>query len=163
MSETAVQFTEDRVPLDGIEATVGELVELYGGEVKASRLHERDVVLPLRRGVATAGAVECTVAWSESADGGLVTLTVQRDVDAPKGQRVLLLVAGVVGSLMFMLWPFYPHEKQFGTLAFLGGAVAFAVYLMTLRKTSGGVAYDFLRRVADRQRVMHDSATVAEE
>jgi hypothetical protein len=163
MTETAVQFTEDRVPLDGIEVTVGELVELYGGEVKASRLHERDVVLPLRRGQATAGAVECTVVWAESEDGGSVTLTVNRDVDAPKAQRVLLLVAGVVGSLMFMLWPFYPHEKQFGTLAFLGGAVAFAVYLMTLRKTSGGIAYDFLRRIADRQRVMHDSATVADE
>jgi len=26
-----VEFTEDRVPLDGIEENVAELVELYGG------------------------------------------------------------------------------------------------------------------------------------
>jgi hypothetical protein len=163
MSETAGEFAEERVPLDGIEATVEELVELYGGELKASRAHERDFIVPLRRGVASAGGVECTIAWAESEDGGLVTLTVNREVDAPKLQRVLFLTAGVIGSVMFMLWPFFPFEKRYGTLAFLGGAIAFAVYVMTLRKTSGGIAYDFLRRVADRQRVMHDSDTVADE
>jgi hypothetical protein len=81
-----------------------------------------------------------------------VTITCDRDVDAPKTQRVLLLLAGVVGAVMFMLWPFFPGEKGYGTLAWLGGVIAIAVYLMTLRKTSGGIAYDFLQRLAARQR-----------
>lgn len=149
MSETAaVQFTEDRVPVDGIEETFAELVDLYGGEVTASRLGERDFTLPMKRGMASGGGVECTISWADAS----VTLTCNRDVDAPKAQRVLLLLAGVVGAVMFMLWPFFPHEKAYGTLAWLGGIIAIAVYLMTLRKTSGGLAYDFLRRLAARQR-----------
>jgi hypothetical protein len=150
MSETtAVQFTEDRIPLDGIEEAFSELVDLYGGEVTASRLNERDFTLPLRRGMASGGGVECTISWAAE---GTVTLTCERDVDAPKVQRVLLLLAGVAGAVMFMLWPFFPGEKGYGTLAWLGGVVAIAVYLMTLRKTSGGLAYDFLQRLANRQR-----------
>lgn len=146
--ETPVRFTEDRIPLDGIEESFAELVELYGGEVTASRLNERDFTLPLRRGQATGGGVDCTIAWADHT----VTITSNRDVDAPKTQRVLLLVAGVVGAVMFMLWPFFPGEKQYGTLAWLGGVIAIAVYLMTLRKTSGGLTYDFLQRLATRQR-----------
>lgn len=154
MSETAAaQFTEDRIPLDGIEEGVMELVELYGGEITASRLNERDFTLPLRRGMASGGGVECTVSWADQT----VTLTCNRDVDAPKAQRVLLLLAGVAGALMFMLWPFFPGEKAYGTLAWLGGVVAIAVYLMTLRKTSGGIAYDFLQRLAARQRSINSA------
>jgi len=37
-------------------------------------------------------------------------------------------------------------------VAWMGGAVALAVYFLTLRRSSGGLAYDFLRRLADRQR-----------
>lgn len=153
MTETqaAVAFTEDRVPLEGIEETVEELVELYGGEVTAHRVDARDFTLPLRRGIASSGSVECTLSWANGDDGTL-TMTCNRDVDAPKTQRVLLLLAGVIGAILFMLWPFFPGERQYGTLAWLGGAVAIAVYLMTLRKTSGGLAYDFLQRLAARQR-----------
>lgn len=145
----SVEFTEDRVPLAGIETSIEELVEMYGGELTASRESARDFVLPLRRGHATGGGVECTLSW---APDETVTLICNRDVDAPKAQRVLLLVAGVIGALMFMLWPFYPNEREMGTLAWLGGAVAIAVYLMTLRRTSGGIAADFLQRLAARQR-----------
>jgi hypothetical protein len=53
---------------------------------------------------------------------------------------------------MFMIWPFFPNEKGYGTVAWLGGVIAIAVYLMTLKKTSGGMAYDFLQRLANRQR-----------
>lgn len=144
-----VELTEDRIPLEGIEESIDELVEMYGGEVTATRERARDFTLPLRRGGGGAGAVECTVSW---ADDGVVTLATNRNVDAPKMQRVLLLIAGVVGSVMFMLWPFYPHESGYGTLAWLGGIIAIAVYLMTLRKTSGGIAFDFLQRLAGRQR-----------
>lgn len=160
MTETkALELTEDRVPFEGIEEALEELVDLYGGEVTATRERARDFRLPLRRGMASGGAVECTVSWIPDDDrDATVRLVTNRNVDAPKAQRILLLVAGVVGSVMFMLWPFYPGERAFGTLAWLGGIVAFAVYLMTLRKSSGGIAYDFLQRLAARQR-----ATVASE
>jgi hypothetical protein len=147
-----MEFTEDRVPTGGIEETIAELAELYGGEVKGERANARDVILPLRRGVATAGAVECSVTW----EGESVTITCNRDVDAPKVQRVALLAVGVIGALLFTIWPFFAHARELGTLAWVGGLVALAVYLMTLKKTSGGLAYDFLRRLAARQR---DAAT----
>jgi hypothetical protein len=156
MTETnsrPVEFTEDRIPRERIEETISELVELYGGEMMETRESKRRFTLPLRRGVAAAGGIECTVSWATSEDGqAVVTLVCNRDVDAPKLQRVLFLVAGVVGSLLFMIWPFFPHSKELGTLAWIGGVVALAVYLMTLRKTSGGIAYDFLQRLARTQR-----------
>lgn len=151
--EKGVQFSEDRIPMEGISETVDELVELFGGEVTASRENERDFTLPLRRGTATAGSVDCTLSWAgDDAAIGTVHLACNRSVDAPKAQRVLLLLAGVIGSLLFLLWPFYPAQREFGTLAWLGGAVAIAVYIMTLRRTSGGIAADFLQRLARRQR-----------
>lgn len=81
-----------------------------------------------------------------------MALSCDRDLDAPRAQRILLLLAGVAGAVLFMLWPFFPGQKQYGTLAWLGGIVAIAVYLMTLRRTSGGIAYDFLQRLAKNQR-----------
>ena len=153
-----LELAEDRVPFAGIEDAVEELVDLYGGEVTAKREGARDFILPLRRGLASGGGVECTVSWApDNESDATVRLVTHRNVDAPKAQRVLLLLAGVIGSVMFMLWPFFPGERAFGTLAWLGGVVAFAVYLMTLRKTSGGIAHDFLQRLAARQR-----ASVAE-
>lgn len=148
-----VTFTEDRIPVDGIEEAVPELVDLYGGELKESAERQRRFVLPLRRGVATGGGIECTLSWTEAVEGeAVVTLTCDRDVDAPKLQRVMMLAAGVVGALLFTIWPFFPHNKEFGILAWIGGAIALAVYFLTLRKTSGGIAFDFLQRLARRQR-----------
>ena len=151
--EKPVELSEDQIPFEGIEATIDELVALYGGEITAERERERQFRLPLRRGMASGGQVECTVSWApDDAVEATVRMHCDRNVDAPKLQRVLLLVAGVVGAVLFMLWPFFPGQKQFGTLAWLGGAVAIAVYLMTLRRTSGGLAVDFLQRLAARQR-----------
>ena len=143
-----MEFTEDRVPTANIEDTIAELVELYGGEVKAERANGRDVILPLRRGVATAGAVECSVTWSDET----VTIATNREIDAPKAQRVALLVIGVAGALLFTVWPFFAHARQSGALAAFGAIVAIAVYFLTLKKTSGGLAADFLNRLARRQR-----------
>jgi hypothetical protein len=162
MTETrAVELTEDRIPFEGIEDGIRELVELYGGEMKDSRDREHDFILPLRRGVASGGAVECTVSWAPD-DGrdATVRLACNRDVDAPKFQRVFMLVAGVIGSLLFMLWPFYPGQREYGTLAWLGGIVAITVYIMSLRRTSGGIAFDFLQRLARRQREHHGDDSV---
>jgi hypothetical protein len=148
-----VQFTEDRIPREGIEETISDLVDLYGGEVTETRESERKVILPLRRGIAAAGGVECTVTWSAGEAGdAVVTLVCNRDVDAPKAQRIAFLVAGVIGSLLFMIWPFFAHSKELGAVAWIGGVIALAVYFMTLRKTSGGIAYDFLQRLARAQR-----------
>ena len=153
-----LELTEDRIPFDGIEETIDELVEMYGGGVTARREHARDFILPLRRGAGGQG-VECTLSWAPDDDrDATVTLLCNRNVDAPKGQRVFLLVAGVIGALLFMLWPFFPHERAWGSVAWLGGIVAIAVYLMTLRKSSGGIAFDFLQRLADRQRATSPSS-----
>jgi len=148
------QFTEDRVPSPGIAEAIDELVELYGGEMQESRDLERRFVLPLRRGVAVAGGVECTVSWATDAGGqATVTLVCNREVDAPKWQRIAILVVGVIGALLFTIWPFFGKAAtQLGTLAWVGGFVALAVYFLTLRRTSGGIAYDFLQRLARRQR-----------
>jgi hypothetical protein len=143
-----MEFTEDRVPTANIEQSIEDLVDLYGGEVKAARENARDVVLPLRRGVATAGAVECSVTWGDDT----VTIITNRDIDAPKAQRVALLVVGVAGALLFTIWPFFAHARELGTLAWIGGLVALAVYFMTLKKTSGGLAADFLNRLVRTQR-----------
>jgi hypothetical protein len=156
MPDTAsrpVQFTEDRIPREGIEEAISDLVELYGGEVTASAANERRVILPMRRGIAAAGGIECTLSWAAGEAGdAVVTLVCNRDVDAPKAQRIALLLAGVIGSLLFLIWPFFPHSRELGALAWIGGAIALAVYFMTLRKTSGGIAYDFLQRLARTQR-----------
>ena len=155
MNETprAVELAEDRVPHEGIEGTIGELVELYGGTLGAARERQQELTLPLRRGVAAAGSIACTLSWSmDDADEATVRLVCDRDVDASKGQRIALLLAGVVGALAFTVWPFFAHGTELGTVAWLGGILAIAVYFMTLRRTSGGIAYDFLQRLARRQR-----------
>jgi len=149
-----VEFTEDRIPSEGIDTSVDDLIELYGGEIHSSRDGERRFVLPLRRGVPVAGGVECTVSWAVEEDEATVTLICDREVDAPKWQRVALLVAGVAGALMFTIWPFFgKNATKVGTLAVIGAFVAIAVYFLTLRRSSGGLAYDFLQRLAKRQRV----------
>lgn len=146
-----VTFTEESVPISGIEEGVEELVELYGGEIIARDAGSRRLTLPLRRGVSAGGGVECSVTWSESGD---VTMTCDREIDAPKWQRVMLLAAGVAGALLFTIWPFFPQRREIGALAWIGGAVAIAVYFLTLRRTSGGLALDFLQRLVRRQRAI---------
>jgi hypothetical protein len=163
MTETGgrpVEFTEDRIPREGIEETISDLIDLYGAELTASRENERRFTLPLRRGIAAAGGIECTVSWTVAEEGNtVVKLVCNRDVDAPKVQRIVFLAAGVIGSLLFMIWPFFPHRRELGALAWIGGAVALAVYFMTLRKTSGGIAYDFLQRLARTQRGRETAAS----
>lgn len=148
-----VTFAEDGVPVEGIEEAVDEIVELYGGEITQRRDRARTFVVPLRRGVSPGGGVECTISWGEAVAGeATVTLTCDRNVDAPRVQRILILLAGVAGGLLFTIWPFFPQSREFGALAWVGGAIAIAVYFLTLRKTSGGIAFDLLQRLVRRQR-----------
>ncbi len=149
-----VSFTEDRIPEEGIDESIAELIDLYGGQLRESGERRRRFVLPLRRGVAATGSVECTVSWLPHQDSETtVTLTCDRDVDAPRVQRVMMLAVGGVGALLFTIWPFFPHSREVGALAWIGGAVAIATYLLSLKKTSGGIAFDFLQRLARRQRM----------
>ena len=149
-----IEFTEDRVPSAGMDTAIDELVHLYGGEIQSSSERQRRFILPLRRGVAVAGGVECTLSWAiDAGDRATLTLVCDREVDAPKSQRIALLVVGVIGALLFTIWPFFGKAAtQLGTLAWVGGFVALAVYFLTLRRTSGGMAADFLQRLARRQR-----------
>ncbi|HYM60352.1 MAG TPA: hypothetical protein VEZ11_05615 [Thermoanaerobaculia bacterium] len=150
-----LELTEDRIPFTGIEESIRELVELYGGEIMSGEGSEWRFVLPLRRGLAVAGGVECTLSWAPVGEReATVRLVCDRDLDAPKAQRILMLSAGVVGALLFTIWPFYGRGNALGTLAWVGGALALAVYFLTLKKTSGGLAHDFLQRLARRQRSM---------
>lgn len=146
--ESRLSFAEENVPLENIDAHVDELIELYGGELLEAKESSRRFVLPLRRGIAPSGGVECSVVW----EGGRVALTCDRDVDAPKAQRIALLSFGVVGALLFTVWPFYGKGSQMGAVAWIGGAVALAVYFLTMRRSSGGIALDFLQRLVRRQR-----------
>jgi hypothetical protein len=152
-----VTFTEDRIPIEGIGDAIAELIDLYGGQLRESEERRRRFVLPLQRGLATSGSVECTLSWlPHERSETTVTLTCDRDVDAPRIQRVMMLVVGVVGALLFTIWPFFPQSRQVGALAWIGGAVAIAVYLLSLKRTSGGIAFDFLQRLARRQRVTRE-------
>ena len=153
--EQRVEFTEDRIPAAGIGEAVDDLVELYGGEMTSRGESERRFVLPLRVKMAVSGGVECTVSWAVDGNGeAAVKLTSDREIDAPRFQRIALLVVGVIGALAFTMWPFFGKHigTQLGALAWIGGAVAFAVYFMTLRRTPTGMLYDFLQRLASRQR-----------
>jgi hypothetical protein len=144
------ELIEDGVPLDGIVETVHELVDLYGGSITSEEDNPTVFVLPLRRGNATAGGIECVLTWEGAPAGeGSVVLVCNRELDAPKAQRVALLGAGVLGAFFFMFWPFYPN---LGPLAWIGGVMALGAYFLSLKKTAGGLASDFLQRVARRQR-----------
>ena len=148
-----LRFMEEAVPLAGIEDSIAEIVELYGGETVAAREGERVFILPLRRGVSAGGGVECTLTWTGGTEP-LATLTLRcdRDVDGPRWQRIPLLVTGVAGAVLFMIWPFFPGNRQIEVLAWIGGAIAIAVYLLSIRRSSGGIAHDFLQRLVRRQR-----------
>lgn len=148
--ERNVTVSEERVPLDGIADSAAELIELYGGHITLEQEGELRFFLPVRRGAASAGGTESVMAWVEAGDGGgTVTITAAQTVGPPRFQRVALLVVGVVGSFLWLLWPFFPHLAP---LAFIGGAIAFATYLITLRSSSPGTAQDLLQKLARRQR-----------
>jgi hypothetical protein len=147
------EFIEERVPPVGLPAAVHELVELYGGSITSTSGESFEFELPLRRGVAASGGIACRLSWAVSEEGATVRLVCDRDVDAPKIQRILLLAAGVVGAFFWLLWPFFPN---LGALAWVGGAIAIAAYFLSLRRTSGGLASDFLQRLARHQRSVKD-------
>lgn len=152
MSER-VKFREGRIPLEGIEETAEAVIELYGGRVSQRRAAGMTFVLPQRRGVAAAGGIECALEWEPDPEGlegeVVVTLEAGREITAPKIQTVLLLLVGSLGGILFLLWPFFP---DLGPILWVGGVVAIATFLLTLRISPGGIAADLLQRLARAQR-----------
>lgn len=143
-----IELVEERIPLEGIRQTVIELVELYGGEVGWESDREVRFALPVRRGMGAAGTIDCRMTWSAEADG-TVKVTAPREAERPRLQSIVILVAGVIGATLWMLWPFFPN---LGTASWVGAAVAFAAYFLTLRRTSAGIVGDLLQRLARTQR-----------
>lgn len=145
-----VEFVEDHVPLEGIDETLSDLVELYGGEIRESTAGRVEFVLPLRRSVAASGAIACALTWSEEGDDeGVIRIFADPEPGYSRLQRVAILVAGATGAFLWILWPFFP---ALAPLAMIGGVIAFATWFLTLRGTGGGVAADFLQRLVVSQR-----------
>jgi len=150
--ESNLEFIEDQVPLAGIEQSGVELVEMIGGTIESATPSGIRFTLPERRGAGGA-AVECLLSWSDE-DGGTVRLKTEREVAAPKLQRLVLLGTGVLGAFLWLLWPFFPH---LGALSWMGGAIAIATYFVSLRRTPVGAAADLLQRLVSRQRELASS------
>ncbi|MGH9456058.1 MAG: hypothetical protein ACRD2J_00260 [Thermoanaerobaculia bacterium] len=152
MSEAAPrrqEYVEDRVPLDDIAETIAAVVESHGGEVTATGAQSVSFSLPVRQGVAASGAIQGTVSWEESEEGGVLTIRADDEVTRPSFSHVALLVAGTIGALLWLLWPFYP---ALGPASWVGGALAFAAYFLTLRRTRGGIVARLLEHIVDVQR-----------
>ena len=151
MTETnRIELIEDKIPLEGLRDTAVELVHMYGGEVDSESEREIAFTLPSRRGVAAAGGIDCRMSWeADSAEAGTVRLSAAREIERPRPQHIAILVAGVFGAILWLLWPFFPG---LGEAAWVGALIAFAAYFLTLRRTSEGIAADLLQRLAQLQR-----------
>lgn len=153
-----IRYVEQEVPLAEIESSVDVVIETFGGNVLRRDSNRIEFSLPRRRGVAAAGHVQAAFAWSETGAGeGEVTIETGEELMLGRAQRIALLTAGVVGATLFIAWPYFPNS---GPVAWLGGLIALAVFLMTLRKTQHGTVATMLSRVVDMQwdRVEDDEA-----
>lgn len=145
-----IELVEDRIPLEGLPETAADLVEMYGGRVDSANAQELSFTLPARRAMAVAGEIDCRMWWvAEANDEARVTLSVSHVAERPRAQQIAILVAGVIGATLWMLWPFIPG---LGAASVVGAVIAFAAYFLTLKRTSGGIANDLLQRLARIQR-----------
>lgn len=150
---TRVEYTEEGVPLEGLEDTIEAVILSHGGALTGSSDREIRFHLPLRPGVAATGSIEGVFRWETDPEwprGGLVTVSASDDVRKPSASHVALLLAGTVGALLFILWPFYP---ALGAASWVGGALAFAAWFMTLKRSRSGLIAGLLDNVADAQRM----------
>jgi hypothetical protein len=150
---TRVEYSEEGVPLEGIDETIEAVVLSHGGVITGSSQGEIRFHLPLRPGVAATGSIEARFGWEKDSDdprGGIVTLTADDEVSRPSWSYVALLLAGTVGALLFILWPFYP---ALGAASWVGGALAFSAWFLTLKRSRSGLIARMLDNVADAQRM----------
>lgn len=145
-----IELEEGRVPLEGIRETALDLIELFGGSVSSQSDQQIVFLLPARRGLAVAGDIDCRMFWSnDSEDEGTVHLSTSREAARPRASHIAILVAGVLGAILWTLWPFFP---SLGAASWVGAAIAFAAFFLTSKRTSEGIAADLLGRVARAQR-----------
>lgn len=143
------RIAEQEVPSGNLVRNARELIELYGGRVEAETGSSLTFRLPSRRGVAVSGSIRCILSWAESSAGTVdLSLETGDHVPGPGLQHILLLVAGILGSFMAMLWPFFPSLAPAGGV---GAIVAFAAYLLTLRRSGANVVQDLFNRLVEGQ------------
>lgn len=155
MSERVLPYevTESNIPLDGITETSQDLVELYGGQWVGSAEGVMTFSLPARRGIAAGDQVHCEMTTEETLqEGGVVRLRSELHVEKSPARLALLLI-GVVGAMLWLVWPFFPN---LGPVAVIGGVIAFAAYFLSLRRSPAGLMYDFVQRLARIQRAESD-------
>lgn len=144
------RVTEQDLPLDDLTRNAHELIELYGGKVEGTDVGNLSFRLPSRRGVVAAGFIRCSLTWVETSAGrGDIAIETGDHVPGPGIQHILLLVAGIVGSFVAMLWPFFPSLTP---AAGVGAIIAFAAYLLTLRRSGANVVQDLFNRLVKRQK-----------
>lgn len=149
-TDAALDISEGDVPLDGIAETAADWIELFAGRVESTGTGRIDFSMPRRRGVAASGAVRCRIEWTETAERrGTVRLVTGENIDAPGPQQIALLLAGLAGSLVCILWPFFP---QLTPLAGVGAVLAVGAWLLTLRRSGAGVAVTLLQKIVTTQR-----------
>jgi len=147
--EYSYEVVESNVPLDGLRETVEELIELYGGRWEGERDGAMLFSLPSRRGVGAGDQIGCELTSEMSDDeGGIVRLRSYIRSDKSPA-RIVLLLTGVLGAMLWLIWPFFP---DMGPVAVVGGIIAFAAYFLSLRRSPAGLMYDFLQRLARTQR-----------
>ena len=144
------ELVEDHVPLEGIRETIELVVSSHGGEVTpASAADALGFRLPIRQGIGASGEIRGTIRWEGDPGDGVVRIASDGEITRPRWSHIAILVAGAIGSLLFILWPFYP---ALGPASWVGGALAFAAYFLTLRRTHGGTLARLLGNIADAQR-----------
>ena len=152
MGETdrELDIGEDDVPLGGVAETASDWIELFGGRVQSAADGRIEFTLPRRRGVAASGAVKCFLEWNDAGEGsGRLRLVMGEDVDGPGPQQIALLLAGLAGSLVCILWPFFPSLVP---AAGIGAVLAVGAWLLTLRRSGAGIAANLLRKIVETQR-----------
>lgn len=153
------RIAEQDVPFARLVENARGLIELYGGKLESEGEGSLTFRLPSRRGVAAAGSIRCVLTWTETASGTVdLALETGDHVPGPGLQHILLLVAGIVGSLMAMLWPFFPSLAPAGGV---GAIVAFAAYLLTLKRSSANVVQDLFDRLVAGQNEAQSSSSEA--
>lgn len=144
------RVAEQDLPLSGIVENARELIEIFGGRIEGESEGSVFFNLPARRGLAASGSIRCALTWSEVSPGrGEVAIETGDHVPGPGLQHVLLLVAGIVGSLVAMLWPFFPSLTP---AAGVGAIIAFAAYLLTLKRSGANVVQDLFSRLVAGQK-----------
>lgn len=149
MSEAkGVVYTAEELPLAGIEETIEEAVSLFGGSVTSREAGRIVAALPRRRAVAAAGDVQATLRWDPAQSEGELTIEAGEEILVARGKRIAMLLAGVIGAMLFLLWPFFPN---LGAVVWIGGAIAIAVYFLALKTTESGLVWSVLQRIVDVQ------------